>query len=480
MGIGQDDVEMEFISVMGVLVPMEVTKGVSEEALRFATGSISSASDTEPCNNDCQDQSLNSSILDNDNVKGKMEVNVDGSDAKKELPDRNESEENLHLEPVKPKSSNKRESMEISSPVNSVGKMQKPVRERRKRAKVTKTQVVEMKPKKKIYKSNDKLENSRKLKKKIPKIRVGTSRVCSQTVQSCKDNIENTKPIGRLVVSPTVKEDKRLRPFNDEVTTGKKITKTWLLESDGEEQGKKQRKKKKPSSLHSSTTARAASVTMKANSRSSSGDNGVCMYPDCTQPSRYRYRCAEHNSRRRCSVLGCTKFAHSGGNCIAHGGGSRCMEDGCDRRSRSQGKCYAHGGGMRCSHPNCTTRAKSKGKCVAHGGGTFCSERECAKLAISNGRCISHGGYIHCSLPECDKRAQVRGKCVEHSETDITSKAENCEQPIGSTTELDEMTMKLRSGQRIKLAPSWRNKQKALQSEEEALEMVLKLSAIEY
>ncbi|KAG3081337.1 hypothetical protein PC121_g6459 [Phytophthora cactorum] len=35
-----DDVEMEFISVMGVLVPMEVTKGVSNEAKRFVAGDV--------------------------------------------------------------------------------------------------------------------------------------------------------------------------------------------------------------------------------------------------------------------------------------------------------------------------------------------------------------------------------------------------------------------------------------------------------
>lgn len=33
-----DDVEMEFVSVMGVLVPIEVTKGVSNEAKRSAAG----------------------------------------------------------------------------------------------------------------------------------------------------------------------------------------------------------------------------------------------------------------------------------------------------------------------------------------------------------------------------------------------------------------------------------------------------------
>ncbi|KAE9038952.1 hypothetical protein PR002_g5746 [Phytophthora rubi] len=37
-----EDVEMEFISVMGVLVPIELTKGVSCEAKRFAAGDVSS------------------------------------------------------------------------------------------------------------------------------------------------------------------------------------------------------------------------------------------------------------------------------------------------------------------------------------------------------------------------------------------------------------------------------------------------------
>ncbi|KAK1941320.1 putative serine/threonine-protein kinase [Phytophthora citrophthora] len=449
MGTG-DDVEMEFISVMGVLVPMEVTKGVSKEALRVATGSISSESESETCNNNlsCQEDQIHSSIIvDSGVAQRKMEQNVGESDYKKEIPNSNETEENLHPTPVSKQKNRKRRVSRKSMDSSGVGKMQKKVKEEDTKSKVTKTQL-----------------------KKKPKVLAGILPVFSQ---NGNEDIENVKPTGNLRTTPDVQDDKRLKQANEEVSTGNRISKMWALESDDEEKGNMKKKRK------SSTGAIASSVAEEVNSRSSLEDTGVCTYPNCTQPMRYRYRCAKHNSRRRCSVLDCTKFAHSGGNCIAHGGGSRCMEDGCDRRSRSQGKCYAHGGGIRCSHPNCNTRAKSKGKCVAHGGGTICCERECSKLAISNGKCISHGGYMNCSLPGCDKRVQVRGKCIEHSEQEIPTKSGNCEQPTAFKEKQDETTMKLRSGQRVKLVPSWRNKPEVIQSEEETLEMVLKLSTID-
>ncbi|KAL3670260.1 hypothetical protein V7S43_004573 [Phytophthora oleae] len=450
---------------MGMLVPVEVANGVSKEAQRFATGSISSDSETETCTNGCQtDQAHNCSVLAHDDASKKgMESNVDENDSKNELLNRKQPEESLHPAPVSKQKSSKRRVSKNTS--DCVGKRQKTAREKVNKSKEAKS----MTSKEKTHKSNDKKESIRKQKKKRPKVVADTSRVCSQSVESssCKADMEVAKSTVTSSVSQAAQEDKRLRPANEEVSTGKRVTGTWTLDSEDEEQGNKNQKK-----------ANATSAAVKVNPRSSSDDNGVCTYPDCTQPIRYRYKCAEHNSRRRCSTPDCSKFAHSGGKCIAHGGGSRCTEDGCDRRSRSQGKCYAHGGGMRCSHPNCNTRSKSKGKCVAHGGGTICSERGCTKLAIVNGKCIAHGGWMNCSLPGCDKRAQLRGKCVEHSEADApTMKTANSEKP---KKELDETMMTLRSGQRVKLAQRWRSAQEALQSEEEALEMVLKLSAIEY
>ncbi|KAG3252242.1 hypothetical protein PI124_g3171 [Phytophthora idaei] len=167
----------------------------------------------------------------------------------------------------------------------------------------------------------------------------------------------------------------------------------------------------------------------------------------------------------------------------------------------------------------------TKGKCVAHGGGTVCSEKECDKLVTANGKCISHGGWGNCSQPGCKKRVQLRGKCMEHSECDFpesdqptkrfrkttiksdgmsklpakrhrilsvgkSTAVETVDKPAkraneakkaATTTELDETTMALRSGQRIKLVTrSSTSGYGEFQSAEDALQMALKLSEIEY
>ncbi|KAF4041386.1 hypothetical protein GN244_ATG06383 [Phytophthora infestans] len=258
--------------------------------------------------------------------------------------------------------------------------------------------------------------------------------------------------------------------------------------------------------------------------RCTSARDHYSAFPKLPQPVQSKSRCVKRTSRPRCSLPDCTRFAHSGGKCIAHGGGSRCSEDGCGRRSRSQQKCYAHGGGALCSHPNCTTRAKTKGKCVAHGGGTICSENECGKLVTANGKCVSHGGWVNCSHPGCKKRVQLRGKCMEHCESDATGQGNKPTKRFRKATikpremrmlhekheadgvgnsaayeimnkqtkeakqaaveaaknalELDKSTMALRSGQRIKRVTQ--SLKGGLYSEDDALQMTLKLSESEY
>ncbi|KAG3026280.1 hypothetical protein PC120_g5990 [Phytophthora cactorum] len=321
------------------------------------------------------------------------------------------------------------------------------------------------------------------------------------------------------------RKDKRSRPTDEtrppaakqRKTTRPRITQTWKLDSDDEKQDN--------SEMQNSKSIKSLPLTSEDRVSNDRSDQDCCVYPECPQPEQSKSRCAKHNGRPRCSLPDCTKFAHSGGNCIAHGGGSRCTEEGCGRRARSQGKCYTHGGGILCSHPNCTTRAKTKGKCVAHGGGTVCSEKECDKLVTANGKCISHGGWVNCSQPGCEKRVQLRGKCMEHSECDFpesdqptkrfrkttiksdgmsilpakrhrilsvgkSTAVETVDKPAkrakeakkaATTTELDETTMALRSGQRIKLVTrSSTSGYGEFQSAEDALQMALKLSEIEY
>ena len=86
------------------------------------------------------------------------------------------------------------------------------------------------------------------------------------------------------------------------------------------------------------------------------------------------------DSKKPCSVEGCTTLANRWGLCGKHGGSARCSEEGCDKLAKKGGLCIAHGGVSSkkpCSVEGCTTLAHRWGLCVNHGGVARCSEEGC-------------------------------------------------------------------------------------------------------
>uniref|UniRef100_M4B752 WRKY19-like zinc finger domain-containing protein n=1 Tax=Hyaloperonospora arabidopsidis (strain Emoy2) TaxID=559515 RepID=M4B752_HYAAE len=119
--------------------------------------------------------------------------------------------------------------------------------------------------------------------------------------------------------------------------------------------------------------------------------------------------------RRRCEVIGCTKFARFNNACSGHGGRRLCAETGCTRVAQFGHKCSAHGGMKLCSVEGCFRAVQSRGCCKTHGGGVRCQYPDCTKGAISKGFCRSHGGGSRCAEESCEKWAQRHGYCVRHS-----------------------------------------------------------------
>ncbi|KAF1775832.1 P-loop containing nucleoside triphosphate hydrolase [Phytophthora cactorum] len=495
-----DDVEMEFISVMGVLVPMEVTKGVSNEAKRFVAGDVWSGEENTnqgEASNDVEHTEIKC------NLSKKVKTTNCPITAKAEDSD---YPQNLNLGREINWDTIKVRSFTVCGDPDTDGCRKV---EQQKRTKMKK--------------------NIEAAAKAVPD---GTSaaQIDDYSMESTNARAHSLYLLGTpfdttVQISPAKsRKDKRSRPTDE--TRPPQRSNARRLDPESPKHGNWTAMMKAGNSeMQNSKSIKSLPLTSEDRVSNDRSDQDCCVYPECPQPALSKSRCAKHNGRPRCSLPDCTKFAHSGGNCIAHGGGSRCTEEGCGRRARSQGKCYTHGGGILCSHPNCTTRAKTKGKCVAHGGGTVCSEKECDKLVTANGKCISHGGWVNCSQPGCEKRVQLRGKCMEHSECDFpesdqptkrfrkttiksdgmsilpakrhrilsvgkSTAVETVDKPAkrakeakkaATTTELDETTMALRSGQRIKLVTrSSTSGYGEFQSAEDALQMALKLSEIEY
>jgi len=144
------------------------------------------------------------------------------------------------------------------------------------------------------------------------------------------------------------------------------------------------------------------------------GGGTRCSEAGCSKYALVKGKCHGHGSRKVCPEAGCIKYTQFGGKCFAHGGGRRCSEAGCEKHAKVRGKCVAHGGGKRCLEIGCTKSAQAGGKCVSHGGGKRCCIEGCAKSAKEGGKCIAHGGGKRCCIEGCTKSVQIERKCIAH------------------------------------------------------------------
>ncbi|KAE9018930.1 hypothetical protein PR001_g14009 [Phytophthora rubi] len=451
-----EDVEMEFISVMGVLVPIELTKGVSCEAKRFAAGDVSSNDEApEIVEDPIPDTNLNHDVSTNSEHtetkcnhtgctnfaetqgKGSEPTHCEVAEAKDTtvtIEDKSVDHKNDHVAAVGTQKSCLVGEVEVEtgklkgmagstqmtkkSQVKNHNGLRSEVRTQKTREKNRQQErgskkcrgqekhrrpnvepgVIDIKkskrnPTKDEAKGNSPFDgmkqSTKSCKRKAQTVKTKVAVVQPTNVlESTSDakekptaaNSRTTVAVSRsssIAVSKSKRQVKRPRITEDEASTKSgllkqrelvsvagevRIRNTWKLRSDDEAYDKSSEQTKlRTSTPATNTPSDSTKDTVKM---TNSNEQGRCAYPGCTQPARYKCRCAEHNGRARCSLPDCVKFAHSGGKCIAHGGGALCTEAGCTTRARSKGKCYAHGGGIVCSHPECTTRAKTKGNAL--------------------------------------------------------------------------------------------------------------------
>jgi len=80
-------------------------------------------------------------------------------------------------------------------------------------------------------------------------------------------------------------------------------------------------------------------------------------------------------TRRLCSVEGCTKQAKKGGICIKHGAKVRkCSHEGCTNNALKSGLCIRHGAKITrrtCKFQGCTNKVQCAGVCFRHGARNF-------------------------------------------------------------------------------------------------------------
>ncbi|KAE8988862.1 hypothetical protein PF005_g20460 [Phytophthora fragariae] len=451
-----EDVEMEFISVMGVLVPIELTKCVSCEAKRFAAGDVSSNDEApEIVEDPIPDTNLNHDVSTNSEHtetkcnhtgctnfaetqgKGSEPTHCEVAEAKDTtvtIEDKSVDHKNDHVAAVGTQKSCLVGEVEVEtgklkgmagstqmtkkSQVKNHNGLRSEVRTQKTREKNRQQErgskkcrgqekerrpnvepgVIDIKqskrnPTKDEAKGNSPFDgmkqSTKSCKRKAQTVKTKVAVVQPTNVlESTSDakekptaaNSRTTVAVSRsssIAVSKSKRQVKRPRITEDEASTklgllkqrelvsvaGEvRIRNTWKLRSDDEAYDKSSEQTKlRTSTPATNTPSDSTKDTVKM---TNSNEQGRCAYHGCTQPARYKCRCAEHNGRARCSLPDCVKFAHSGGKCIAHGGGALCTEAGCTTRARSKGKCYAHGGGIVCSHPECTTRAKTKGNAL--------------------------------------------------------------------------------------------------------------------
>ena len=155
------------------------------------------------------------------------------------------------------------------------------------------------------------------------------------------------------------------------------------------------------------------------------GAKKICLFNDCTTAAHSRGLCRRHGgcNKKVCDIEGCKTLAKARGRCTRHGAYGWCKAEGCTTTAR-QGfeHCIAHGGGETkkpCSVAGCTTRSHCKGLCGKHGGGRGeCRIAGCTSQSYGFLKtCKTHGGSGYCQHPSgCVTPATKYGaNCTKHT-----------------------------------------------------------------
>ncbi|GMF37757.1 unnamed protein product [Phytophthora fragariaefolia] len=462
------DVEMEFISVMGVLVPMEVTKGVSADAKRFAGGGLSSgeeAPESEEVDTDTNHGASNSSEHTEDTcVHSECS---DSGETEDKYSDQNEAQKRKHPNCTKVAATQgkyvdhsdarlENEDNDVvaavegnSSSVTGVGSNRKEVEMKasgtlasQKASLKTENRSGVRKRKRKKHRRKEQQENtSNKRQEKLLHVEVKERRSDGSSVTEAKrskresmENVDETlkstsKVLKQSSMSPSKKmtgaaKNERniaseketlgetIMPINEETATVSSTSVTAGLPP-VVASGPKRRVKRH--------RIGQGEVTTKLKQHKVVASTDECKIQNTwkldsddeahgTQDGKARLK----PMKLQKTALAVNNISNSRVETIKTGSSSRCAYPECTQSARYKSRCLEHCQRARCSLPGCSKFAHSGGKCISHGGGARCTEDGCQARARSMGKCYAHGGGIKCSHPECTTRAKTKGKCIAH------------------------------------------------------------------
>lgn len=143
--------------------------------------------------------------------------------------------------------------------------------------------------------------------------------------------------------------------------------------------------KKKCSVSGCTTWAHARGVCYVHSSIKPTRTKYTCCVPGCKSGEVKNYLCKAHGAYGVCTALLCAVVAvNKTGYCTKHGALGWCPVAGCNNAIRARGRCHTHGGGSArtrvCDWEGCTTFAEARRRCAKHGAHGMCAYGECAIL----------------------------------------------------------------------------------------------------
>ncbi|GMF28276.1 unnamed protein product [Phytophthora lilii] len=316
-----------------------------------------------------------------------------------------------------------------------------------------------------------------------------------------KKKYSEAKPSAENIVKPssaTAKAKrslKRPRCANDEVlkqptlikqlkttsaTVTDRIHETWILESDGEALPDNKNLivgGSKPSKVRALTNTAVQSKTDHLRV-----DDRRCAYPSCSQQALNTSRCTDHNGRSRFLVPDCTKSAKPGG---AHGHGSRNARPKTPAMEISQPLVVVSETAAPMKRKTCGRKLKniaSSAAQVTRSESHWSSKKAAESTRTSFSKKTSAEVFMN------NKTGVHKRPRLNSASTTTTKSVKRVRKPRraaakteSATTDPDETSIALRSGNRITriLKKHYAVGQGGI-PEEDALQMALELSEIEY
>ncbi|KAG6617898.1 WRKY transcription factor 19 [Phytophthora cinnamomi] len=295
-----DGVEMEFVSVLGVLVPMEVTKGVSDKAKRLAAGGVSSEDEAQER---AEDPFPDSNLDQDPTIPEHTETKCDASGCTNSA----ETQGSKHSETTSPKTADVHgHCVGHNDPVAPAGAQKSGV----------------------FGEKKAETEKSEKA-------------ACTPTTE--RSPVENGMKSVKEKQEVKVKKQKQKRGSKKRRGEEAKDDRRLSVEASGTSTKKHKRQCSEHNGRPRCSLPGCAKFAHSGGKCIAHGGGARCTEDGCKSRARSMGKCYAHGGGIVCSHPECTTRAKTKGKCVAHGGGTLCTETGCDKLVISDGKCIAHG-----------------------------------------------------------------------------------------------------------------------------------------